>query len=404
MTAAATPLSDVTGHHARVSPLCVAVVTETYPPEVNGVAMTLRWLVEGLRGAGYRLHLILPRRAERTACDLDGVVVTNVPALPLPGYPALRFGLPANRALRRAWRERRPDVVYVATQGPLGMSVARLARRLGIPIVSGFHTNFHRYSAYYHVAWLSAAIVCYLRYFHRNTVFTLVPTDEAARELEGLGIANARVLGRGVDTKLFHPAKRCDALRRSWGADDKDPVLLYVSRLASEKNLDLAIAAARTVREHFSTARMVFVGDGPEEARLRANCPDFIFCGLQQGEALAAHYASADIFIFPSLSETFGNVVLEAMASGLPVVSYDIAAAHRHLRNGENGVSVPPENAAAFVLGALALAASPEVRKRLGENARAHAEALCWSRIVADFADLLAAAVHANARIGAEAR
>lgn len=368
----------------------LCVVTETYPPEVNGVALTLARLLDGLRARGYAVSLVRPRQHRGERSDTAaGFPVTLVASLPLPGYPGLRFGLPAFRRLRRNWTRRRPDGVYVATQGPLGVSAVGAARLLGVPVFSGFHTNFHSYSRHYRLGWLQPVVLRYLRWFHNHTRGTLVPSLDLRDRLHHLGFRKVSVLGRGVDAWLFNPQRRSAALRRRWGAAPDDPVALVVGRVAPEKNIELAIAAFRAMQRRNQAARLVIVGDGPLRASLQQAYPDLRFEGLRRGEQLAACCASADIFLFPSETETFGNVVLEAMASGLAVVAYDYAAARMHVTSGETGLRVPYADADAFVDAAVRLAQEPALRGRIGRQARAHAATLTWNAIVDRFAALL---------------
>jgi glycosyltransferase involved in cell wall biosynthesis len=228
-------------------------------------------------------------------------------------------------------------VVQIATEGPLGWSALAAANKLRLPVASDFHTNFHSYSSHYGFGLLRRAIVAYLRKFHNKAAVTLVPTEGIRRELLGYGYENIEIIGRGVDTKLFHPGRRDPALRARWGANEDETVVLYVGRLAAEKNLALVFDAFDAMREAHPAIRLVLVGDGPERAVWQARRPDVVFCGTQVGGALAAHYASGDVFLFPSLTETWGNVTIEAMASGLAVVAYDCAAAEEVIRHGENG-------------------------------------------------------------------
>ena len=364
-------------------PLHIAFVTETYPPEVNGVAMTVGRMVDGLRHLGHRVSVVRPRQKGegRQAHGGDGELVT-LDGLPLPGYPELRFGLPAGRRLHRHWRQRRPDLVHVVTEGPLGWSAVNAARRLGIPVTSGYHTNFDRYSVHYGFGWLRPAIAAYLRSLHRRARATLVPTAALAADLAGEGIPGVRVVGRGVDTDLFNPARRSDALRAEWGCRPDQPVCLYVGRLAPEKNLTLACQAFAAVQATQPAARMLWVGDGPARGELAARYPDHLFAGMRTGEDLAAHYASADLFIFPSLTETYGNVVAEAMASGLSVVAYRSAAAAELVNDDENGRVVPPGDESAFVDAVVALAGDPGKRRAMSAAARATMLPLAWGGVV----------------------
>jgi len=374
------------GHHRHV-----CVVTETYAPEINGVARTLGHLVEGLRARGHVVSVVRPRqRAADGAAGSHDPALTLVRGFPLPGYAALRFGLPAGARLRARWSSRRPDVVYVATEGPLGWSAVRTARRLGIPVLGGFHTNFHGYARHYRAGWLREGIARYLRRFHNRTDGTVVPTDELRDHLRSAGFRNLTVLGRGVDGRLFTPARRSAALRRAWGASESDLVVLSVGRIAPEKNVELAVHAYHAMRRIAASTRFVVVGDGPSRPALQEALPGVSFRGEMTGEALAEHYASADVFLFPSETETFGNVTLEAMASGLVVVAYDYAAARAHIEPGHSGVLVPYGDARAFVDAAVALARSPERRLAIRARVRETVAHLHWDHVVARFDTWLA--------------
>lgn len=382
----------------------IGIVTETYPPEINGVALTVHHLAAGLAARGHSIDLIRPRQPESHA-DERGIDAFEVPGIGLPRYPGLRLGLPAGRRLRQRWLQQRPDAIYVATEGPLGWSAMRAAGQLGIPLSSGFHTRFDHYAGHYGVRLLTPLVRAYLRRFHRRAMATLVPTSTLAQELHAMGIANACLLRRAVDTKLFHPDRRDAALRASWGIDALTPVVLYVGRIAPEKNLQLAVQAFRAIQQQAPQARYVWVGEGPARAALQAANPDFIFAGAQRGEALARHYASADLFPFPSLSETFGNVVIEAMAAGLPVVAFAQGAALEHLADGINGYAIEPGDAAAFVQAAATLAGNPALIRHMGRAAHAGVAGLSPDAVIRDFETLLRDMaeenLHEHAAIGA---
>lgn len=374
----------------KPSSLRVAVVTETYPPEVNGVAMTLARIVEGLQRRNHRVQLIRPRQhaTETPALNVQLEEVLSQ-GLAIPRYQGLRIGLPAKQALFRLWSLKRPDVVHIATEGPLGWSALSAAVKLKLPVSTGFHTNFHSYSEHYGVGFLKKPIAVYLRKFHNKALATLVPTEDLRRELAIQGFENLCVVSRGVDTRLFSPARRSSQLRRDWGTADGEPVALYVGRIAPEKNLKVVVEAFAAMRVRLPQARLVMVGDGPERAALAARYPQIVFAGTRTGEDLAAHYASADIFLFPSLTETFGNVTLEAMASGLAVVAYDYAAAQQYLAHGRSGLLAPFDDAEAFVRLASALAADPGRVALLRAQARASAERIDWDNVFDDFEAVL---------------
>ena len=365
----------------------IAIVTETYPPEINGVAHTMRQLAEGLAARGQMIQLIRPRQprdASAPAPSSPSVIIDEqcLPGLPIPGYRGLRFGLPAYGRLRRLWQGQGFDLVYIATPGPLGQTALMAARALDIPTLTGFHTHFQRYSQHYGIGWLMRPITASLRRFHNRSDATLVPTAELCASLTADGFANVHVFGRGVDTERFAPTWRSADLRRAWGCGDADLVALYVGRIAAEKNLTLALEGFRALQQTYPTARLVLVGDGPERQTLQRQHPDLIFAGARVGAELAAHYASGDLFVFPSLTETFGNVVTEAMASGLPVIAFDYAAAHEYLQSGVNGITVPFNDQAAFVQACRASVADREHLRRLGQAARASALTLGWERVL----------------------
>ncbi len=367
--------------------LRVAVVTETYPPEINGVAMTTGRMVDGLVAAGHRVDLIRPRQAhEGGAIQLpdgaEGVEEMLSRGIPLPHYANLQLGLPARKVLLRRWSTQRPDVVQVVTEGPLGWSALTAARKLRLPVISEFHTNFHRYSGHYGVGWLKRPIAAYLRKFHNRADLTLVPTRALCGELAEQGIARVDVVSRGVDTTLFDPARRSASLRRSWGLAPDDLAVVYVGRIAPEKNLALLEKAFEAIRAHQPRARLILVGSGPAQQALQARQPAAVFCGSRTGAFLAEHYASGDLFLFPSLTETYGNVVAEALASGLPVVAYRDAAAQELIEHRVQGWLAEPGDEAAFIAGAVALADAPELRARQRLAARERVASLAWQAIV----------------------
>ena len=371
-------------HHLPRRPgLRVALVTETYPPEVNGVAATLSRVADGLRQRGHQLQLVRPRQTRgETGAGQAGFAEVLMRGLSIPRYPQLKMGLPARHTLLRLWSAQRPDVVHIVTEGPLGWSALQAARHLRLPVVSDFRTNFHAYSAHYGVGWLRAPVMAYLRKFHNRTHSTMVPTDLLRRELAAAGFERLRVVARGVDTQRFEPSRRSETLRAQWGAGRGTLVALCVGRLAAEKNLGVLLDAAAAMREQHPALRLVLVGDGPERARLQQRCPDAVFSGVRHGDDLAAHYASADVFLFPSMTETFGNVVPEAMASGVAVVAYDHAAAGLLIRHGDNGLLARLGEASEFCRVARRAAADRAGLREMGGRARHSVLSLDWERIV----------------------
>ncbi|MFJ3451219.1 glycosyltransferase family 4 protein [Pseudomonas sichuanensis] len=384
--------------------LRITLVSETFPPEINGVANTLGRLDAGLRQRGHQVEVIRPRQAADSVPDTEGELLL-CRGWPLPGYPGLQWGEVSMHKLLRRWRRQRPDVLYIATEGPLGLSALRAARRLGISVVSGFHTNFPQYSGQYGLGLLTRLLTHYLRWFHRRTAITLVPSASQRLALERRGFENLGLMARGVDACLFNPARRSQALREQWGLAADDIAVVHVGRLAAEKNLALLRPALDTLQARYPQRRLrlIMVGDGPQRASLEQQLPDALFCGVQRGEQLAEHYASGDLFLLPSLTETFGNVVLEAMASGLAVVAYDEAAAAQHIHHGHSGALAMPGDQAAFIDAACWLLEENETLRRVRLNARQHASRQGWPAIVEQFEGYLRDACRAGAHVSEQA-
>ena len=362
--------------------LRIAVVTETWPPEVNGVAMTLAKLVQGLSHRNHDVQLIRPRQTKTDSpmsdASLEEVLMRG---MPIPRYPELKLGLPSKKTLVKTWTLRRPDVVHIATEGPLGWSALQAAKVLKLPVTSDFRTNFQSYSKHYGVGWLRKPIVAYLRKFHNATACTMVPTRELMRTLSQNGFANLKVVSRGVDTKLFNIAKRDTGLRSSWGATDDTKVLISVGRMAPEKNLDQVLKTYDALKSTGQAFKLVMVGDGPLKEQFQKRYPEIIFPGMLSQTNLAAYYASSDLFIFPSQTETFGNVTLEALASGIPVLAFDCAAARDWVQTGINGWLVAENNPEGFAAQAVNIFKSKELLDQITQTTRQQVVHLDWDQI-----------------------
>jgi glycosyltransferase involved in cell wall biosynthesis len=369
----------------------LAFVTETFPPEVNGVAMTFGVIARELGRRGHQVTVYRPGPcAPRGDSSETWFREIPLPGLPIPGYPHLRFGLPAASALHARWKADRPDLVHVVTEGPLGASAITAARRLKLPATSSFHTNFHAYTSHYRCGWLQPVALSWLRHVHNRTLKTFVPTQELAAELAKLGFRELAVLSRGVDTRQFHPGRRSDALRSSWSAGPDDPVVLHVGRMAAEKNYPLLFRVYAAMREANPRCRFVVAGEGPLRARLEREHPECIFAGFFSRDEIGRYYASADIYIHASLTETFGNVLTEAMASGVAVAGFDYAAARQFVRDGESGLTALCGDPDALVAAGVRLATDPALRERLRRQARAAVEMQAWDKVIATFESDLA--------------
>lgn len=370
--------------------LRVALVTETYPPEINGVAMTVGRMVNGLIQRGHSVQVIRPKQDwndhPQMSRQYEEVLAAGIA---IPQYSGLKFGLPSKMKLVQVWKHNRPDIVHVVTEGPLGWSAVSAARKLKIPVTSSFHTNFHNYTKHYKIGFLKNTITGYLRKLHNNTLTTLVPTKALAKELKRKKFKNLVVLSRGVDTVLFNPSRRDTSLRKNWGVTEDTLAIIYVGRLAAEKNIDLVVKAYRAIHEKIPNSKLIIVGDGPLHDSIKESCPDAFFAGMRSGEDLAAHYASADMFLFPSKTETFGNVTTEALASGLGVVAYDYAAAADIIKNNKNGITVKLDNEAAFITEAIELASNQKKLSEIRKQSFESVKELDWNSIHKEFEDML---------------
>ena len=357
------------------------IVSDTYTPDINGVARTLRNWAGGMCKRGHTVDMVTTSHSD----DPDDPVRRHVVmSLPLPGYRSIRVGLASISWFTSFIQAAQPDIIYVATETPMGIAAIWAAKRGGLPTVSGFHTNFHTYLQNYHLTPFQTVAESFLAALHNQTSLTLAPSAHTAEQLRQLGISDVAVVGRGVDPLLFKPEARDLELRRTWGCDDSTPVAIHVGRLAEEKNLALLESAFAAFHQMHPQGRCVVVGDGPSGERLRNAHQDWIFAGMRSGADLARHYASGDVFVFPSLSETFGNVVTEAMASGLAVIAYDYAAAGEHILDGPNGFTAPINDSEAFIQKAKTAFLHWD-DGALRQRARQTALKLGWDQIVETF-------------------
>lgn len=356
----------------------IALVSDTYLPEVNGVTTVLATMRAGLLARGHAVQVIAPSYGA-PGPDERGVVRRW--SMRFPPYPAIRLSLPLGGGVGRALDEFRPDLVHVATEGPLGTLGRRATIARGLPLVTSFHTDFPRYAARYLGPWAVAPVRSYLRRFHDPAFATQTPSQATRDELAALGFRHPVVWGRGVDSRHFRPERRDQERRSALGADDRHPLVLHVSRLAVEKDVATLVAAFQ--RAHATVgemARFVVAGDGPEAAMVREALPFATHYGFIDRDRLADLYADSDLFLFPSPTETCGLVVLEAMASGSPVITSDQGGVLENVRQAINGVMVRAGDPKAFADAAVELVRNAPGRTAMGSAARAFAVARDWER------------------------
>ncbi len=351
-------------------PLRVLYCTDTYPPQLNGVSVVTALSVAGLRRRGWDVAVVAllvsgagpvdPFASEQVPTAEHRLI--TLPSCRFPLYPDLRLSLPDRRVVGRVLDEFQPDLVHCATEFVVGQLGHAMARQRGIPVVSSYHTDFSRYTAAYGVPWLRQPVQRYLQRFHMRSRRVYTPGIPARDELHALGITQAQLWGRGVDIELFHPDRRDPRLRHAYGCDNAF-LFLHVGRLAAEKGVERildAFGAARARMPAGRDMRLIVAGTGPREHALRALAPDGVsFLGnLDRATMLPQLYASADAFLFSSHTETLGLVILEAMASGLPVIAAPAGGVADHLRDHENGIAYPPGNVDAMATAMVAIATS----------------------------------------------
>lgn len=360
-------------------PLRVAYVSESLLPHVDGVSRTLAQLFGYLERAGVDFHVLSPF-VPPPEISWAGRV-EKVPYIRFPLYPDYRMALPIGHKASGRLAEYGPDLIHVVSPTPIAVRAQKYGQRAGIPVVSSFHTHFVSYFRFYHLGGLEGLGWKLMRSFYARCETVYAPSHAIIDELSEHGIRNTELWSRGIDLSRFSPRWRSAELRASIGADDDTPVLLLVSRLVKEKNLADLAEAERILRERGSEHRLVLVGDGPMRAELERLLPHAHFAGHQTGEALARWYASGDVFVFPSTTETFGNVILEAQASGVPAVVVDAGGPPDLVEPGETGFIARANDPADFADKVQALLADPAERRRMGCRAREAAAERDWSAI-----------------------
>ena len=360
----------------------VALVTENFLPKIDGVTRTLAMLLEHLQRQKHQTIVLAP---EGAPARYAGAPVYGTPGLPLPMYPELRILLPPPR-FKHLLQRFRPDVIHVADPMVLGAAAIFWAQRLGIPVVSSYHTNLATYLPYFHLGAFTEPTWAYRRFLHSQCRVTLCPSPSTAQQLEQKGFSRVQVWPRGVNGVLFNARRRSDEWRQSINPNPNAKIILYVGRLSYEKNLDALLSAFKSIENEEPDTHLVLVGDGPARQELEQALEGHraTFTGYLRGEGLAEAYASADLFAFPSTTETFGQAVLEAMASGLPVVAFDAEGVRDLVRHNETGLLVPEGDTAAFTKGLRALLAEPAQQAAMRLQARNAAELRTWDSVLND--------------------
>ena len=378
----APPLADSAGR----GPLRVALFSGNYNYVMDGPVRALNMLIGHLEKCGHEALVFAPT-TKKPAFRHQGTLI-SVPSVALPGKRSeYRLGLGLRGKARRALDAFAPDLVHIAAPDYTGYEALNYARAHNIPAVASFHTRFDTYPRYYNMRWFEKYVTRYMRSFYRRCEHVYAPSQSMADELRSDGIGrDIRLWTRGVDSDLFNPARRDEDWREAVGFAANDVVVAFVGRLVLEKGIDIFADAFLKAQDSTPALKALVVGDGPERAQFAGKLPGAVFTGYLQGPDLARAYASADIFFNPSITETFGNVTLEAMASGLPSICAAAAGSKSLVEDGATGFLAEP--CADGFAGKLArLGADGEMRRRFGEAALAQSAAFSWDAVLAELLD-----------------
>jgi len=365
-------------HHT----LRLALFTETFLPKVDGVVNTLCHLLDYLAARGHRAIVFAP---EGSPPEYAGMPVISLPCCPFPFYPELKLGLPFLDVSSQI-DHFRPDLIHVLNPFSLGLVGMKQARRLGVPLVASYHTDIPGFLERWGFDLLVEPLWAYLLWLHGQADLNLCPSEATRAELAARHFPRLKVWSRGVDATRFHPARRSAAWRHRLSQGHPDaPLLLYVGRLSPEKRVDWL----QSVLTDLPEVRLALVGDGPARPTLERlfDRSRVVFTGYLRGDDLANAYAAADIFVFPAANETFGNVVLEAMASGLPVVAARSGGPLDSVVEGETGLLFAPQDDAALRAAVRQMVHNPTLASQLGRAGRARAQRLTWSGVLDRLAD-----------------
>ncbi len=367
-------------------PLRVALFTGAYNHIADGVSLTLNRLVRYLEKQQVEVRVFAPT-SDEPAVSHAGMLVPT-PSVPIPGRPEYRLTLGLSRRLRREVLAFEPDIIHIATPDVLGFQALRLAEQHDIPVVSTYHTHFSSYLSYYGVGKLEGLLWKYARWFYGKCDAVYVPSQSMLEVLRAHGVdANLQIWARGVETDRFNPERRSRSWRTAQGFTPSDVVVAFVGRLVWEKGVTVFAEVIEALKARGIPHRSLVVGDGPARAELEARLTQTVFTGHLSGTELAVAHASADVFVFPSETETFGNVTLEAMASGIPTVCADATGSASLVVNGETGFLVPPRDGRAFAAATEALVLDADLRARMGAAALKRAQGFAWSQILRQMLD-----------------
>ena len=370
----------------------IAYFTDTYLPQINGVTNTLKKLSDYLDDKSIDCMFFCPEYPEGITDGEDKL--KRFKSVKFPLYPECRLSIPFYTNVCKIANSFKPDIIHLVTEMGIGLRGLQYARQHNIPLVSSFHTNFDVYLKYYNLEYLEDFAWGFFRWFHNFSLANFCPSNDTRETLEQRGIKNVKIWSRGIDADKFNPALKNKDLRKSFNARKK-PLFLYVGRVAAEKDLDILTESINNVNRLYpKKSEFVIVGDGPYTNEMKKDLPENVhFTGYKKGKELHEIYATCDAFVFPSSTETFGNVVLEAMASGLPVIAVNSGGVKDSVKDGYNGIMCEPRDAGSFTKGVGAFIENPGLFDVMGKNARDFALTKSWdsifSTLVSDYTEVV---------------
>jgi glycosyltransferase involved in cell wall biosynthesis len=362
----------------------IAIFTDTYVPDVNGVARTLHRFTTYLQKEGIEFRVFAPKATKDSQFSSK---IHEFRSIPFLLYPECRIALPNMLHINEEIQAFQPDVIHVATPFSMGLSGVHYAKKYNIPLLGSYHTDFDKYLEHYHLHFLSDVLWKYLTWFHEPFEKIFVPSTDTMERLEKRHFKNMAIWSRGIDGELFHPNYDSEVIRKKYGIIEKH-ILLYVGRIASEKDVMMLPEINKALPNKLkNNSHWLVVGDGPMKGELEKQAPDnMTLTGFIEGPELANIYATADVFVFPSASETFGNVVLEAMACGTPVVGANAGGVRTIVEQGKNGLLGEEKDVASFAEAVAYLLENNSIRNKMGEEAFQFGQSQHWDTI---FAQLL---------------
>ncbi|MGG1489588.1 glycosyltransferase family 1 protein [Bacillus licheniformis] len=355
----------------------IAIFTDTFTPDVNGCARTLKRYTDYLEKNGMPYKVFAPESTHETQFSSR---IRRFTSMPFFLYPECRIALPNLIKMKSELREFHPDLIHIATPFNIGLAGLKLAKKWNIPVVGSYHTDFDQYLSYYDLQMFSKLLWKYMLWFHKDFRKVFVPSRKTFMQLKAKQFRNLSIWKRGVDCSQFSPAHQTEHIRRRYGIKETY-ILSYVGRLAPEKDLEtlLKIASHPALKDD---VHWLIAGDGPLKKELEKRAPlNMTFAGYVKGEELASIYASSDLFVFPSPTETFGNSALEALACGTPVIGADSGGLKDFIQNGRNGFLSEPRNPEAFTANILRVLSNPSLKKRMAYEARSYALTQSWDVI-----------------------